>query len=93
MTKLAHTNLELCALSEEELKTLADNLERKIIEVVSQNGSITRNLGVVELSIAMHYVFDSTKDPFIFDVSHQSYAHKLLSGREERFHTLRTLGV
>lgn len=93
MTKLAHTNLELCALSEEELKTLADNLRRKIIEVVSQNGGhLSSNLGVVELSIAMHYVFDSTKDPFIFDVSHQSYTHKLLSGREERFHTLRTFG-
>lgn len=93
MTKLAHTNLELCALSEEELKTLADNLRRKIIKVVSQNGGhLSSNLGVVELSIAMHYVFDSTKDPFIFDVSHQSYAHKLLSGREERFHTLRTFG-
>lgn len=93
MTKLAHTNLELCALSEKELKTLADNLRRKIIEVVSQNGGhLSSNLGVVELSIAMHYVFDSTKDPFIFDVSHQSYAHKLLSGREERFHTLRTFG-
>ena len=93
MTKLAHTNLELCALSEEELKTLADNLRRKIIEVVSQNGGhLSSNLGVVELSIAMHYVFDSAKDPFIFDVSHQSYAHKLLSGREERFHTLRTFG-
>ncbi|EAI5623512.1 1-deoxy-D-xylulose-5-phosphate synthase [Campylobacter upsaliensis] len=93
MTKLAHTNLELCTLSEEELKTLADNLRRKIIEVVSQNGGhLSSNLGVVELSIAMHYVFDSTKDPFIFDVSHQSYAHKLLSGREERFHTLRTFG-
>ncbi|EMO7827126.1 1-deoxy-D-xylulose-5-phosphate synthase [Campylobacter upsaliensis] len=93
MTKLTHTNLELCVLSEEELKTLADNLRRKIIEVVSQNGGhLSSNLGVVELSIAMHYVFDSTKDPFIFDVSHQSYAHKLLSGREERFHTLRTFG-
>ncbi|SUX26326.1 1-deoxy-D-xylulose-5-phosphate synthase [Campylobacter upsaliensis] len=93
MTKLAHTNLELCALSEEELKTLADNLRRKIIKVVSQNGGhLSSNLGVVELSIAMHYVFDSAKDPFIFDVSHQSYAHKLLSGREERFHTLRTFG-
>nr|WP_306808552.1 1-deoxy-D-xylulose-5-phosphate synthase [Campylobacter upsaliensis] len=93
MTKLAHTNLELCTLSEEELKTLADNLRRKIIEVVSQNGGhLSSNLGVVELSIAMHYVFDSAKDPFIFDVSHQSYAHKLLSGREERFHTLRTFG-
>ncbi|EPO7270108.1 1-deoxy-D-xylulose-5-phosphate synthase [Campylobacter upsaliensis] len=93
MTKLTHTNLELCVLSEEELKTLADNLRRKIIEVVSQNGGhLSSNLGVVELSIAMHYVFDSTKDPFIFDVSHQSYAHKLLSGREECFHTLRTFG-
>lgn len=93
MIKLAHTNLELCALNEGELKTLADNLRQKIIEVVSQNGGhLSSNLGVVELSIAMHCVFDSAKDPFIFDVSHQSYAHKLLSGREERFHTLRTFG-
>ncbi|MBS4240281.1 1-deoxy-D-xylulose-5-phosphate synthase [Campylobacter vulpis] len=93
MIKLAHTNLELCALNEGELKTLADNLRQKIIEVVSQNGGhLSSNLGVVELSIAMHCVFDSAKDPFIFDVSHQSYAHKLLSGREESFHTLRTFG-
>lgn len=93
MTKLTHTNLELQALNEEELKTLAVNLRAKIIEVVSQNGGhLSSNLGVVELSIAMHCVFDNAKDPFIFDVSHQSYAHKLLSGKEEYFHTLRSFG-
>ncbi|MCR2065607.1 1-deoxy-D-xylulose-5-phosphate synthase [Campylobacter helveticus] len=93
MTKLTHTNLELQTLNEEELKTLAVNLRAKIIEVVSQNGGhLSSNLGVVELSIAMHCVFDNAKDPFIFDVSHQSYAHKLLSGKEEYFHTLRSFG-
>ena len=51
-------------------------------------GHIGPNLGVVELTIAMHYVFDTPKDSFVFDVSHQSYVHKLLTGREEQFHYL-----
>ncbi|MFG5142749.1 1-deoxy-D-xylulose-5-phosphate synthase N-terminal domain-containing protein, partial [Campylobacter lari] len=57
-----------------ELENLANNLREVIIDIVSKNGGhLSSNLGVVELSIAMHYVFDIQKDPFIFDVSHQSY--------------------
>ncbi|MCW0224383.1 1-deoxy-D-xylulose-5-phosphate synthase [Campylobacter lari] len=73
-----------------ELENLANNLREVIIDIVSKNGGhLSSNLGVVELSIAMHYVFDVQKDPFIFDVSHQSYPHKLLSGKINSFHTLR----
>ncbi|HEF1155409.1 TPA: 1-deoxy-D-xylulose-5-phosphate synthase, partial [Campylobacter lari] len=73
-----------------ELENLANNLREVIIDTVSKNGGhLSSNLGVVELSIAMHYVFDVQKDPFIFDVSHQSYPHKLLSGKINSFHTLR----
>ncbi len=90
--KLAHTKEELENLSPDALEILASNLREKIIEVVSKNGGhLSSNLGVVELSIAMHLVFDARKDPFIFDVSHQTYAHKLLSGREN-FDTLRQFG-
>ncbi|MCH5336297.1 MAG: 1-deoxy-D-xylulose-5-phosphate synthase [Campylobacter sp.] len=91
--KLAHTQAELENLNPSELENLASKLREKIIAVVSKNGGhLSSNLGVVELSIAMHLVFDFNKNPFIFDVSHQSYAHKLLSGREENFDTLRQFG-
>ncbi len=90
--KLAHTKKELESLTWKELENLALRLREKIIEVVSKNGGhLSSNLGAVELSIAMHLVFDLAKDPFIFDVSHQSYAHKLLSGREN-FESLRQFG-
>ncbi|WP_348518841.1 1-deoxy-D-xylulose-5-phosphate synthase [Campylobacter sp. CCS1377] len=83
-------DLDLKAMSVEDLEHLALNLRERIIDVVSKNGGhLSSNLGVVELSIGMHYVFDAKKDPFIFDVSHQSYPHKLLSGKEDIFHTLR----
>lgn len=89
---LAHTQAELERLSVSDLEKLAQKIREEIIKIVSQNGGhLSSNLGVVELSIGMHYVFDAKKDPFIFDVSHQSYAHKLLSGKENEFHTLRQL--
>jgi len=75
----------------EELKDQCVELRKKIIETVSKNGGhLSSNVGAVELIVAMHNVFDVEKDPFIFDVSHQSYAHKLLSDRWESFDTLRT---
>lgn len=84
---------DLQKLTLTELESLADELRKEIIEVVSRNGGhLSSNLGVVELTIAMHYVFDFAKEPFIFDVSHQSYAHKLLTGRKEQFKTLRQFG-
>lgn len=83
-------NLNIKNMQIKELENLANNLREVIIDTVSKNGGhLSSNLGVVELSIGMHYVFDVRKDPFIFDVSHQSYPHKLLSGKINNFHTLR----
>lgn len=83
-------NLNIKNMQIKELENLANNLREVIIDTVSKNGGhLSSNLGVVELSIGMHYVFDVKKDPFIFDVSHQSYPHKLLSGKINNFHTLR----
>ncbi|MBL0687424.1 MAG: 1-deoxy-D-xylulose-5-phosphate synthase [Sulfurospirillum sp.] len=74
----------------EELKKISSSLRKKIIQTVSTNGGhLSSNLGAVELIVAMHYVFNSKQDPFIFDVSHQSYTHKLLTGRWDAFSTLR----
>ena len=73
-----------------ELETLSQEIRDRILEVVSKNGGhLSSTLGSVELIIAMHYVFDVNKDPFIFDVSHQAYAHKLLTDRWDEFETLR----
>ncbi|CAN5641381.1 1-deoxy-D-xylulose-5-phosphate synthase [soil metagenome] len=81
------------ALSLVELELLAEEIrERLIVGVAKTGGHIGPNLGVVELTIAMHYVFDTPKDSFIFDVSHQAYVHKLLTGREKQFHTIRQPG-
>jgi len=77
----------------EELEQLCIDIRNRILEVVSNNGGhLSSTLGATELIVAMHYVFDAKKDPFIFDVSHQSYAHKLLTGRWDEFETLRTFG-
>jgi len=85
--------LEVKGKSLEELKDVCVILRKKIIETVSKNGGhLSSNVGAVELIVAMHYVFDATKDPFIFDVSHQSYAHKLLTDRWDNFDTLREFG-
>jgi len=74
----------------EELEEVCSDIRQRILEVVSRNGGhLSSTLGATELIVAMHYVFDSSKDPFIFDVSHQAYAHKLLTGRWEDFDTLR----
>jgi 1-deoxy-D-xylulose-5-phosphate synthase len=70
----------------DELKGIAQKIRDRIIEVVSKNGGhFSSTLGAVELIIGMHRVFDSKKDPFIFDVSHQSYAHKLITDRWDEF--------
>lgn len=82
--------LNVKQMSIKELENLASSLRKIIIDTVSKNGGhLSSNLGVVELSIGMHYVFDVDKDPFIFDVSHQSYPHKLLNKKYDIFHTLR----
>lgn len=77
-------------LSLPELQNLATEIRQKIIEVLSINGGhLASNLGAVELTLALHHVFDSPKDKFIWDVSHQTYTHKLLTGRVKDFHTIR----
>ncbi|MBZ7929827.1 1-deoxy-D-xylulose-5-phosphate synthase [Campylobacter molothri] len=87
-----HTQEKLQSLSIKELENFAQKIREEIIKIVSKNGGhLSSNLGVVELTIAMHTVFDAKNDPFIFDVSHQSYTHKLLSGKEKIFHTLRQI--
>jgi len=81
---------DLRTLSPEELKDLAEELREIIIERVSINGGhLASNLGVVELTLALHHAFDSPVDKIIWDVGHQSYTHKLITGRYEKFSTLR----
>ena len=73
-----------------DLKRLSDEIRQRIIRVVAQTGGhLASNLGVVELTVALHKVFDSPRDALIWDVSHQCYAHKILTGRNDRFETLR----
>jgi len=81
---------DLKKLSVEELPLLAREIRDMLLESISETGGhLSSNLGVVELTLAMHYVFDSPKDKFVWDVGHQSYVHKLLTGRKDRFSTLR----
>ena len=80
-------------LSHKELRELALEIRRTIIDTVGKNGGhLASNLGVVELTIALHKVFSSPKDAIVFDVSHQCYAHKLLTGRYKEFSSLRQGG-
>ncbi len=80
-------------LSMPQLLQLAEEIRARLIHSVAKTGGhIGPNLGVVELTLAMHYVFDTPNDSFVFDVSHQAYVHKLLTGREKRFDTIRQPG-
>jgi len=84
---------DLKMLKISQLKVLAEGIREVIIDTVAKNGGhLAPNLGVVELTLALHYVFDSPQDKIIWDVGHQCYAHKLITGRRENFHTLRTYG-
>lgn len=80
-------------LSVKELETLCCEIRDEIISVVNTNGGhLSANLGIVELTLALYYTFDFPTDKLVFDVGHQCYAHKILSGRKERFSTIRTEG-
>ena len=80
-------------LSQGECTTLCTEIREELIERVTKNGGhLASNLGVVELTVALHRAFDLPEDRIIFDVSHQAYVHKLLSGRLAQFETLRTPG-
>ena len=88
-----HEPADLKKLSYRQLRQLADELRAEIMKVVSDRGGhLASNLGVVELTLAIHYVFDAPEDKLVLDVGHQSYAHKLLTGRYEAFQRLRQQG-
>lgn len=80
-------------LTVEQLAKLAEEIRHELITKLAANGGhLGPNLGVVELTLALHHTFSTPKDKFVWDVSHQSYVHKLLTGRKNRFHTIRTTG-
>jgi 1-deoxy-D-xylulose-5-phosphate synthase len=81
---------DLKKLDRKDLPALADEIRKVIVEVVSKTGGhLASSLGAVELAVAIHYVFDTPHDKLIWDVGHQAYAHKLLTGRRDNFHSLR----
>ncbi|HWW04870.1 1-deoxy-D-xylulose-5-phosphate synthase [Collimonas sp.] len=83
---------DLRKLTRAQLKPLADELREFVIESVAQTGGhLSSNLGTVELTIALHYVFNTPEDRIVWDVGHQTYPHKILTGRRERMHTLRQM--
>ena len=88
-----HSPSDIKRLSIPELESLAAEIRERLILSLSRNGGhLGPNLGVVELTLAMHFVFSTPDDKFVFDVSHQAYVHKLLTGREPRFDTIRQAG-
>jgi len=88
-----HSVYDLRELPEEELPDLASEIREEIIDVVSKTGGhLAPSLGVVDLTIALHYAFDTPNDRIVWDVGHQAYAHKILTGRRPRFSTLRQHG-
>jgi 1-deoxy-D-xylulose-5-phosphate synthase len=95
MSVLSRVNLpsDLKRLSRDELRTLADEIRAALIDTCSRTGGhIGAGLGVVELTIALHYVFETPRDQLVWDVGHQGYPHKMLTGRKDRFETLRQEG-
>jgi len=88
-----HTPADLRQLDRSELEPLADELREEIVDLVSKTGGhFSSNLGSVELTIALHYLFDTPRDLLVWDVGHQTYPHKLLTGRRDRMSTLRQYG-
>src|SRR5215471_15100268 len=91
--ELVDNPAQLKKLSAPQLLRLADEIRSEMINGLAKNGGhLGPNLGVVELTLALHYVFNTPKDKFVWDVSHQSYVHKLLTGRKARFRTIRSTG-
>src|SRR6186997_1290346 len=84
---------DLRALPPEQLRTVADEIRNYILETMSRVGGHTgASLGAVELAVAMHYVFDTPSDRLVWDVGHQAYAHKILTGRRDELHTIKQYG-
>jgi 1-deoxy-D-xylulose-5-phosphate synthase len=87
---MINTPADVKLLTLDQLQTLAQEIREELIAVLSKTGGhLGPNLGVVELTLALHRVFESPKDRFVWDVSHQVYVHKLLTGRRENFHKIR----
>ena len=85
-----HSPADVKGLGVDQLPALAEKIRHTLIETLSETGGhLGPNLGVVELTIAMHRVFDTPKDKFVWDVAHQAYVHKMLTGRWDRIHTIR----
>ena len=85
-----HNHADLMKIPEAELPRLAEEIRSTLIQSLAVTGGhLGPNLGVVELSIALHRVFETPRDKIIFDVSHQAYVHKMLTGRAEQIHTIR----
>src|SRR5499427_8510393 len=88
-----HVPSDLKNLSADQLRQLADELRHETIDAVANTGGhLGAGLGVVELTVALHYVFDTPNDRLIWDVGHQAYPHKILTGRRDRIRTLRQGG-
>ncbi|MDP3789825.1 MAG: 1-deoxy-D-xylulose-5-phosphate synthase N-terminal domain-containing protein, partial [Candidatus Omnitrophota bacterium] len=84
---------DLRKMSQEDLPQVAGEIRQEIIDVISRTGGhLASSLGAVELAIAVHYVFNTPKDKVVWDVGHQAYAHKILTGRREAFKNIRQLG-
>ena len=87
------TRDDLLSLTAEQEAQLCDEIRAFLIEHIAQTGGhLASNLGVVELTLALHKVYDTSKDRLLFDVGHQAYVHKILTGRKDQFTTLRTFG-
>jgi 1-deoxy-D-xylulose-5-phosphate synthase len=84
---------DLRRLSIDELSVLGEEIREEVLSVVSEvGGHLASTLGAVEMTLALHYVFQAPKDRIVWDTGHQAYAHKLISGRRQEFGTIRQLG-
>ena len=85
---------DLRKFKKDDLKKISNELRDELVDIVSETGGhLGAGLGVVELTVALHYVFDTPKDKLVWDVSHQCYPHKIITGRRDRIKTLRKGGV
>ena len=93
MLEKIKSSADLKKLNTEELTALCEEIRHELIQTVSENGGhLASNLGVVELTVALHRVYDTPEDKIVFDVGHQCYVHKMITGRYEQFRTLRKYG-
>ena len=93
MLEKVKSSEDLKKLNHDELLTLCEEIRSELIRTVSENGGhLASNLGIVELTVALHRIYDTPRDKIVFDVGHQSYVHKMITGRYEKFSSLRKYG-